>query len=134
MKSLKSFILGLLILAISSGCMGVYKTRVPKEAFKGENIIYVSDIQSIPKSALMAQAQQNLMQAKLVLPPEVWLALVEAMAKIANASTASYFSFRQDVAIVNREIYIKGITNAEDVKNIIDYLSAMPKNSIIDKR
>lgn len=131
---MKNIILGLLTLVLFTGCTSVYKTRVPSSAFKGENIIYVSDIQSIPKSALMAQTQQNLMQAKLVLPPEVWLALVEAMSKIANASTASYFSFRQEVAIVNREIYIKGITNAEDVKNIIDYLSVMPKNSIIDKR
>jgi hypothetical protein len=132
---MKNLILGLLALALLTGCTSVYKSRVPTSAFKNdENIIYVSDIQSIPKTALMANQQQALIQAKWVLPPEVWLALVDAMAKIANASTASYFSFRQDVAIVNREIYIRGITNAEDVKNIIDYLSAMPKNSIIDKR
>ena len=134
MKS-RLIILGLLGLLLTAGCATSpsIRSRIPNKAFQDKNVVYVSDIQFIPKEVftIISAQQQAIMQAKLVLPIEVWTAITDALSKIANAGTESYFKYRGNVVIVNREILVTGITNAVEVSKIIDYLSTMPCNSMV---
>lgn len=127
---MKKIILCILCAMFLTGCTHL-QTRVPPSALRGNNLIYVSDIQIIPKSVVQSTAGQSLMQVKAILPPEVWAELAKELTKLINDSTTSYFGFRKEMIVINREILIKWSTNQTvDIDGILNNITVNSHTSV----
>jgi hypothetical protein len=129
--ALKGLLVGLLAVC-TAGCAHL-KTRVPPSALKADKVIYLSDIQAIPKSILdkPTALPAALQAAKLELTPETWAALLDALLKLGIDTSGDYFTFRKEVAYINRELLIKGYdTNCASA--IVGQIMSLPTKSIIN--
>lgn len=125
------------------GCTTI-QNRVPAEALQDDNVIYVSQQEYWPKEVLELVAKQaminslmgvntpsNQVTAKFVIPPEVLIALINGLIKGFETGSTTYFNYRQNVVIVNREWLIRGVSNSLTTERIVKEISDSLHKSVI---
>ena len=135
---MKKSILLIVSVLLFTGCAHL-KSRVPTEAMMGDKVIYMSDIQTLPKTILVCPTiimprlgpGTNQMSAQ-GLSPEIIAEMIEAVVAATKEATKEYFNFRSNMAYVDREILIRGY-DTNDLAPIIKDLMQLPAVSILTK-